>query len=178
MKSFIGQMAGGIVVILAASIIGITYNAVRSNGVKLIQDVTPVSTARGHGTDASTSSPADASGVLPEGAIGLEEMKRMVDESSVAIIDARASDAFASGHIPGAVNIPYDKLIDYVDELELAATPEEMVILYCWSPTCDFADQLSTELRILGYNNTRIFTGGWNQWVEAGYPGETQEDEE
>jgi rhodanese-related sulfurtransferase len=175
------QIAGGLVIIAIASIVAIAHNAMRSRPLKLIQKIEAVSTVQhGEPHESAAIANGDSAGTseaLPEGAIAVAEVKRLVDENLAVVIDARVPDAFDAGHIPGAVNIPYDQLPDYISALELAAAPDEMVICYCWGPSCDFSDQLATELKIMGYENIKVFTGGWEHWQEAGHPTEGADGE-
>ena len=175
----LGEFAGGLMIIVVAAIIAIAQNAVRSNPVKLIQDTAPVSTAR-HGGDAAERDDAGGNGAatggagmdapLPEGAVGVEEARRLYDEGIAIFIDARSPDGYAEGHIPGSINIPYDQLPKYLDTLQSQVLRTDHIIVYCWSPTCDFSDQLATELKIMGYDNVEVFTGGWDHWTAAGHP--------
>lgn len=176
MRSIIGDLAGGVALIVVASAIGIAQNTVRSNPVPLIQKEAPISTvqkrderAAAESTLADTAA-ADTKAPLPEGAVDLKEAKRIFDEGIAVILDARSPSAFAEGHIPGAINIPYDQLPDYLDTLSDEVPKEQRVMCYCWSPTCDFSDQLATELKFMGYKDVVVFTGGWEEWTAAGYP--------
>ncbi len=176
MKSLLGDLAGGVVLMIVATLIGVGFNAVRSNPVKLIQNATAVSTVQ-HGDRSKDSTGLDAATgaaqeALPDGAIGIDELRRLYDENAVVIIDARAPGAFEEGHIPGAVNIPYDQLPDYLETLQSEVFTDDAVICYCWGPDCDFSDQLATELLIMGYENVKVFTGGWDEWTAAGHPTE------
>lgn len=173
MKNMLSDFAGGVVIIVVATAVGIAQNAVRSKPVKLIQDTEVVSTVR-HAQEPATATPSAASEAeaLPEGAIGVADVKRHFDEGTAVIIDARAPSVFAEGHIPGAINIPYDKLPSYLDVLQAEVVVDDTVICYCWGPTCDFSDQLATELKIMGYENVVVFTGGWEDWTAAGHPTE------
>lgn len=175
----LGDFAGGLVIMAVAAIIAIAQNAVRSNPVKLIQDTAPVSTVR-HDSDTAG---GDAAGEpdrikagsdaeLPEGAVSVEAARRLYDEGIAIFIDARSPDGYAEGHIPGAINIPYDQLPKYLDTLQSQVLKTDHIIAYCWSPTCDFSDQLATELKIMGYENVEVFTGGWDHWTAAGHPAE------
>jgi rhodanese-related sulfurtransferase len=186
----LGDFAGGLVIVIIAAVIGIAQNAVRSNPVKLIQNTRPVSTAShdagetasgvtpevdaAHPADGQTT-PAVAEESLPEGSVSLERARQLYDEGVSIFIDARSPESFAEGHIPGAVNIPYDQLPKYLDTLQSQVLTSDHIICYCWSPTCDFSDQLATELKIMGYDNVEVFTGGWDQWIEAGHPTEEGE---
>jgi rhodanese-related sulfurtransferase len=164
---------------IAATAIGIGVNAVRSNPVKLIQNTQAVSTAS-HDEEAA---PAVSDGgmpeaeALPEGAVAVDELKQLLDEGAIVLIDARSPSAFEEKRIPGAINIPYDQLPSYLEALEESVLREDHVVCYCWSPTCDFSDQLATELKIMGYENVSVFTGGMEHWAEAGHPTEGTETE-
>ncbi len=166
MKSVFSSILGGLVIIAAATLIGVVVNAVRPGGVPLIQKTVPVPTPSRADADSSA---ADST-ASRAGTISLSEMKRIFDEGNAFIIDARDPSEFSQGHIPRAINIPYDHLPEYLDMLNAEVPTDAQVVVYCRGPHCDFSDQLATELRILGYENVSVFTGGWEQWTEAGYP--------
>lgn len=167
MAAFLKELTGGLVLILVASLIGVGVNTVRPSGLQLIQRVEAVQTAV-HGEDGD---PAGETHVA-EGAVTLEEMKRIYDEGVVVIIDARSPTEYKEGHIPGAVNIPYDQLPAYMETLQLEAPMGTSVVCYCRGPSCDFSDHLATELKLMGYDDVSVFTGGWEHWTEAGNPAE------
>ncbi|HET9594358.1 MAG TPA: rhodanese-like domain-containing protein [Anaeromyxobacteraceae bacterium] len=48
----------------------------------------------------------------------------------VKVVDVRTPEEFAEGHVPGAVNIPYDQIAARAAEIGPPATP---VLLYCRS---------------------------------------------
>lgn len=168
MRNVFSEILGGVGILVVATLLGIVVNAVRPNGVALIQSGAPVSTAQ-HGA-AADSAAADTTDALSEGAISLAEMKRLFDEGSIVILDARDATEYEQGHIPGAINIPYDRIPEYFDVLQSQVPMDAHVVCYCRSLTCDFSDQLATELKIMGYQNVSVFSGGWDQWTTAGYP--------
>jgi rhodanese-related sulfurtransferase len=167
MRNVFIDILGGVGVIVFATLVGVVVNAVRPNGVALIQSGAPVETAH-HGDIDSAA--VDSTQALAEGAISLAEMKRLFDEGSIIILDARDPAEYAEGHIPGAINIPYDRIPEYFDVLNSQVPMDAHVVCYCRSLTCDFSDQLATELKIIGYKNVSVFSGGWDQWSTAGYP--------
>jgi rhodanese-related sulfurtransferase len=181
MKQLFADMAGGIAIIAVAAVIGVAYNAVRADSVPLIQRVQAVSTVSHDrpatatdGDEGGTISTPPASAPLPEDAVSIDDVKAAVDAGTAVIIDARAQSVFAEGHIPTAINIPYDHLPEYYDMLLETVPLDARVICYCWGPSCDFSDQLATELRIIGYLDVVVFTGGWEHWQAAGYPVEKE----
>jgi rhodanese-related sulfurtransferase len=152
---------------VVASLLGIVVNAVRPNGVPLIQSGAPVATALHVAHTDSVA--ADTTRALAKGAISLAEMKRIFDEGTAILLDARDASEYEQGHIPGAINIPYDRIPEYFDVLNSQVPMDAQVVCYCRSVTCDFSDQLATELKVMGYQNVSVFSGGWEQWTTAGY---------
>jgi rhodanese-related sulfurtransferase len=75
------------------------------------------------------------------------------------ILDVRTPDEYAEGHVPGAVNIPFDALPGRLDELP--ATREEIVV-YCRSGRR--AVIAEDTLRANGYLNLRELSGHWLEW--------------
>jgi rhodanese-related sulfurtransferase len=175
MKQMISHLLGGLAILLLASVAGMAVNAARPDGIALVQKIEAIKTAQHGDADTTTTDGSDAANPA-EGSITVAQMKAAFDDGVAVIIDARAPDAFTAGHIPGAVNIPYDQLPSYLETLEIEAPRDGLVICYCWSPSCDFSDQLGTELKLLGYEDIQIFTGGWEHWTEAGHP--TEEGDE
>ena len=171
MKPFVNALVGGLFVIAAAGIAGVVHNAVRARPLQLIPNSPPVATA---GVAQANTEPgahaAAPEAAVPADALDAAAMKALVDEGTVFVLDARAPRAYAEGHIPGAINIPYDRLPEYLEQLQAEVPIDALVVCYCWSPTCDFSDQLAAELRFMGYSNVQVFTGGWEDWTAAGHP--------
>ncbi len=178
MKSFIRSILGGIAIIVVSTLAGVLHNTVRSHPVRLIPLLQ---------SGASTSSPEEAqlestsaetddqlqNELTEPGFISIEQVKSYMDDALTFIIDARSEEAFNKGHIPGAINIPHDRFVDYFNYLNKTVPKEALVICYCVSRTCDFSDHVAEELRILGYENVKIFRDGMEAWEEAGFSLET-----
>jgi len=92
------------------------------------------------------------------------------------IIDARSAEEFSGrGHIPGAVNIPWEQLIqenktfNTVNDLEKIfaeqdITPDKRVIVY--SDNASRASYVYFVLKeLLGYNNVKIYDGFFLYWA-------------
>ncbi len=62
--------------------------------------------------------------------VSLAEFQRMAREGGAIILDARSADAFAEGHIAGAVNLPFT---DFTDESlrETLRDPNVRILIYC-----------------------------------------------
>jgi thiosulfate/3-mercaptopyruvate sulfurtransferase len=113
------------------------------------------------------------------------EVEGVLGRPDVALIDARPSEQYVGavtaaarpGHIPGAVNVPYARLIDastgrFLPPAELTrvfrdsgvdvtALPRE-VIVYCnGGVSCTVP---LNALRILGRDDVAVYDGSWNEW--------------
>lgn len=79
------------------------------------------------------------------------------------LIDVRTAEEFASGHIPGAINIPVQELGQRLDEV----ATDQPIVLYCRSG--NRSTQAATLLSQQGY--TGIYNlGGITSWQAAGLP--------
>ena len=100
--------------------------------------------------------PSDAELVEPQ------EVGRLRDEG-VGLIDLRDADAFAQAHLPGALNVPADALIERPTQARGA------VILYdedgsLVARRCDALRQAVGELEFF------VLEGGLQAWRDAGLP--------
>lgn len=103
--------------------------------------------------------------------------KHMTD-AKVKVVDARSAGEFNGphgGHIPGAVNVEWTRLLDSGDaktilgsaDLEklLAAAqvkPEQEIVTYCQSGMR--ASVVYFALRLMGYPRVRMYDGSWSDW--------------
>jgi rhodanese-related sulfurtransferase len=170
MNSFLKELAGGVVLMLIAALTGLAVNAVRPDGLELIPQGRPVTTVQHGGADSTAA--ADAAEPR-EGVVPLAQMKELFDAGTVVIIDARSTTEYEEGHIPGSINIPHDRIPEFMNVLNNEISTDARIVCYCRSLTCDFSDLLATELKVIGYTNVSVFSGGWEQWTNAGYPSET-----
>ena len=165
MTSFFRELAGGVALMIAAAALGIGVNTVRPHGLPLIQKGEVVATAQHGDVDTTKTFTPTA-----KGAISIDEMKRQFDAKTAVILDARSPQEYEEGHIPGSINIPHDQIPQYQDVLTNEVSNDAHVICYCRSPTCDFSDLLATELKVIGWEDVSVFSGGWEEWSKAGYP--------
>jgi rhodanese-related sulfurtransferase len=73
---------------------------------------------------------------------------------------------FASGHLPGAINLPLDGLVE--NAARLLPDKGAEIVVYCSSVTCQNSHIAERKLRSLGYRNVRVFAGGKAAWRDAG----------
>ena len=115
--------------------------------------------------------------------VDLAEMRKLVDDGNVTIADARPAGRFdgsvpepregmRSGHMPGAINVPFDalqengRLLDR-DALrrvldEAGVTDGEPVVTSCGSGVT--AATISLALETIGHTDHRLYDGSWSEW--------------
>jgi rhodanese-related sulfurtransferase len=95
---------------------------------------------------------------------GPVELERMMKGNEVNVVDLRAAEDFAAGHIPGAINLPWDRW-HTLDGLRKDKTN----VLYCYSQVCHLAATAAVEFSTRGYPIMEL-EGGWRWWKEDGFP--------
>ena len=85
------------------------------------------------------------------------------------VVDVRAEDQFAHGHIAGAVNIPYSRLVQRLGDLP--SDPSTPILLYC--ENAQRSTQAVMALSLLGYPSVYYLMGGLKRWQDEGRPLET-----
>lgn len=104
--------------------------------------------------------------LLPENmetytSISMEEAKEaFAQEGSYIIVDVRRADEYAQGHIPGAINIANEEIIDD-DPVELS-DKDQLIYVYCRSGRR--SQEAAAKLAALGYSNV-IECGGIMDWT-------------
>ena len=106
--------------------------------------------------------------------IGLSDFRKIVDDKSALIVDARSSPFYQDGHIPGALNVARDDFAHQYQALsaKLNADRNRPVIVYCSGGSCHDSKLVAGALLSLGFTNVRVFTGGWEEWTQADLPAE------
>jgi len=102
--------------------------------------------------------------------ITVKTARGLVDSKGAAIIDAREAADYAAGHIPGAVNLPFDEVITDPVRLEAFDPKGKPILVYCGGATCELSMKLGYELVRLGKKRVLVYTGGWPEWTAMGYP--------
>jgi rhodanese-related sulfurtransferase len=60
--------------------------------------------------------------------IAIAELKALMAKKQVVVVDVRDKVSFANGHIPGAMNILFDDIPNYIDTL---TNQKRLVVTYC-----------------------------------------------
>ena len=81
------------------------------------------------------------------------------------LLDVRSPDAYAAGHVRGAINLPHAR----ITARNLAAYPEDrLFVVYCNGPHCNGADRAALNLARLG-RHVKKMIGGIEGWKDEGY---------
>ncbi len=100
--------------------------------------------------------------------ISLADLKKVVADKSVTLLDANGAESYKAGHIPGAVD--YFSSSETVLASSLPADKGALIVAYCYSPACPAYKQAVSAAEKLGYTNVKHFPGGISGWKEAGEP--------
>jgi len=150
-----------------ASLIGVGVNLVAPWGIPFV--------ARGRnlpqlpdsalvkGTDPA---PSDGHELV---SITLQQAKTLFDRDQAVFVDARPEFEYAEGHIPGAINIPFDE-VEYYGSAIASLDKHKPLVVYCAGESCDLSIHLGELLAKKGFNTVRVFFGGSVAWQRAGFP--------
>ncbi|MGH1392773.1 MAG: rhodanese-like domain-containing protein [Trichormus sp.] len=90
------------------------------------------------------------------------ELKGLLKEDNILLIDVREPSEYATGYIDNAINIPLPTLTQNLDKIP----QNQPVVIYCTSGYRSAMAVMS--LRLLGYDNVRGFPASVNGWKAAG----------
>ena len=146
-----------IVIISASLVLGFTVNVIHPNKVR-ISNERPIDTAA-EDTVFQQESVHETKAVV----INKDQLKNLMATQKIVIIDARTPDEFDAGYIPGAINIPYELLGEYietVDDLDKVT----WTITYCEGPPCEKSQAFAFELVDMGFKRVAYYDAGLNDW--------------
>lgn len=110
--------------------------------------------------------------VMRNSAVDFEEVSKFELEKYIAtsphaitIVDTRRGADYSRGKIGDAIHIPAvcpgiirEKMIGRIP-------PETLVIVYCQSARCEYADDVAKSIMSAGLENVVIYRGGYRDWV-------------
>jgi rhodanese-related sulfurtransferase len=99
----------------------------------------------------------------------VSDVAAALGSGAFVLVDTRSDEAWAQGHVPGAVHLPGREIP--------ARAPAELdrsvpVVTYCWGPGCNGATRAALALARLGYR-VKEMLGGFEYWAREGLPVET-----
>jgi len=93
------------------------------------------------------------------------ELLERVKKGLVTVLDVRPPEEYAAGHLPGAINVPIDRLESYLSKLP----KRKEVVAYCRGPYCLMSFEAVEKLRKRGFKAKRL-EDGYPEWRAAGLP--------
>ena len=104
--------------------------------------------------------------------ISIDEARALFLTNGAVFIDARPAEAFRSGHIQGALNLPPDNFEQLLPDIREQVPPDSLIITYCDGESCNLSKEAALELSGKGYSHVQVLAGGWSAWQDAGLPAE------
>lgn len=96
--------------------------------------------------------------------ISLDEFKQLYTHNNIQLVDVRGASEFNEGHIKGATNVFVGTLGENLNQLK----KDKQIVIQCQS-----GDRTAIAYSLLakyGFTNVKNYTGGMNEWVNAGNP--------
>ncbi len=106
--------------------------------------------------------------------ITTDELKTHLDNGdNLTLIEALPTNFYEAEHLPGAINIPHDKINEHIGHLP--TNKDDLIVTYCASDTCQNSKHAADTFETLGYTNVAEYVGGKQAWLEAGLTFESSE---
>lgn len=93
------------------------------------------------------------------------ELLERAKKGLVTVLDVRPAEEYAAGHLPGAINVPVEKLESFLSKLP----KRKEVVAYCRGPYCLMSFDAVEKLRKRGFKAKRL-QDGFPEWRAAGLP--------
>ena len=111
------------------------------------------------------SAPVGAQAIRNVPRITIDELKALMDQKAVLVIDVRDAESFAKGRIPGAVNVDYTQILKQAGKF---AGEKRTIVAYCACANEMTAARASVDLAAKGIAGAKALKGGWDDWVARG----------
>lgn len=98
--------------------------------------------------------------------ISVEDAANYIFEIEPVLVDVRTVDEFDDGHLEGAVHFPVQTIDEYLGDMP--SDLDTPILIYCAAGTRGF--WALAYVTSLGYTNVKNLRGGYNAWVDAGFP--------
>ena len=101
-----------------------------------------------------------------------EELKAKMDrKDDFVLVEALSQKHYASTHLPGAINLPYE----FIDEAETVLPDKTAeIVVYCMNQDCLASREEARELEEMGFERVFHYAAGKQDWIRAGLPIEGQ----
>jgi len=101
--------------------------------------------------------------------IDREQLKQMMDQDAVIVVDVLGAEAYDSFHLPGAINVPVGD--DFEEQIREAVPDQHQpVAVYCLDEACNASPTAARRMESLGYDRVYDYAAGKLDWRQAGLP--------
>jgi rhodanese-related sulfurtransferase len=101
----------------------------------------------------------------PPALVTWPEAREIVARGGGLLVDARGAGAFAAGHIPGAVSLPFTLLESRMPQFAALHPRTVPIVVYCADTECPVSAAEARDLREhYGYLDVREMPGGYAAW--------------
>jgi len=91
-------------------------------------------------------------------------------EFDILVVDARNPELYQRSHIVGAVSLPLVEIEERLPVFVEQYPRDRAIITYCNGFGCPDSFDLGVRLLEEGYQDVRVFEGGYPEWHDAGLP--------
>ena len=101
--------------------------------------------------------------------IDSDELSQKLESGEpIVVVDALPPMSYAHSHLPGAINLPPER----VDASVAKRIPDKdaEIVVYCANPECESSIDTTRRLLELGYEHVRHYPGGKDEWRRLGLP--------
>ena len=108
----------------------------------------------------------------PEFLVTASWLAQLGNRPGVVVVDMRAADAYAEGHIPGAFHFDRFRPQAHLTSVMAAAGPAQKVVVYCGGGDCEDSKYAALQLLQNGVDPGKVFVymGGVKEWTQSGLP--------
>jgi rhodanese-related sulfurtransferase len=96
--------------------------------------------------------------------VSSNKMQAIVVGNNAVILDTRLERDYQAGHIANAVHLPINSSEEMYAQAISGLPKDKMIVLYCQSAGCKFAETMAIRLKDDGFSNVAVFRGGWVEW--------------
>ena len=154
MKAYVAVVFRAIAILLLWSSVGIAVNFFSANALSWVYVPPP---------------DLEISGVkIP--LIDEQEARKLLDDPSVVFVDTRSAEDYAKSTVKRALSLPRKDMEERFILIQPLLPEESRLILFCYGPQCEDAEQVAEFLVPMGYRNLAIMSPGFPGWKKAGYP--------
>jgi rhodanese-related sulfurtransferase len=94
---------------------------------------------------------------------GPVELSRLIEakDADLQVVDVRLKEDYKKGHIPTAINIPYDEWNNFDQKLD----KNKVNVIYCYSQVCHLAAKAAVKFATHGFKVMEL-EGGYEGWKQ------------